>query len=169
MTDDGFNAGANLSGSLADGIKSKLDKISSAGQSAGIAAIHAVRKSMQIASPSKVGLGLGANFGGSIGMGIEQETDRVAKSGKELAEELIEATRLSDPLIKAELAAAARVSASVVPMAAMQAMGGGTVSNVSDVVNISVEVPPGASEDFGRRVGQAVADQLRGLQYGRGK
>lgn len=169
MAGDGYTAGANLSGSIADGIKSQLKNISSAGRSAGAAAVDAVKKVAQIASPSKVGLGLGANFGGSIGMGIEQQTDRVAKSGKELAEELIEATRLSDPLIKAELAAAARVSASVVPMAAMHAMGGGSVNNVSDVVNISVEVPPGASEDFGRRVGQAVADQLRAIQYGRGK
>jgi len=169
MADDGYKAGANFGDSIAKGINSKVPTVTGAGKGVGAAAGIGAKQAMVQKSPSKVGLEIGANFGSSIGMGVESEIDRVKKSGKELAEELIEATRLSDPLIKAELAAAARVSASVVPMAAMHAMGGGSVNNVSDVVNISVEVPPGASEDFGRRVGQAVADQLRAIQYGRGK
>lgn len=170
LSSEGEKGGKLLADGLIRGLEGKKQALINAGRASGDAMSRGTKMSLEIASPSKVGDEIGQNFGGSIADGVEKKERDVARSGSDIAAALVEATRLTDPLIKAELAAASRVSSTMIPAAyqAMRQQGAITNSRTFAPV-INVQVPEGATEDFGRRVGQSIADQLRVLAFQEGR
>ena len=167
---EGEKGGKLLADGLIRGLDSKKQALINAGRTAGNAMSRGTKMSLEIASPSKVGDEIGQNYGGSIAGGVEKKERDVARSGSDIAAALVEATRLTDPLIKAELAAASRVSATMIPAAyQMATLGAGSDNSRTFAPVINVQVPEGATEDFGRRVGQSIADQLRVLAFQEGR
>jgi hypothetical protein len=80
-----YGMGANVAASLAEGMRSGIDRVRAAAQALADAANSGVRNRLGIHSPSRVGLELGANFGGSMADGMEDQTERVARAAETLA------------------------------------------------------------------------------------
>lgn len=85
---DGSAEGAAYGQGVADGIESKIDDVYRAGQRLGAAGGSGLRNTLQIKSPSRVGMMLGGNFGGAVADGaLERERDAY-DAGAAIAEAL---------------------------------------------------------------------------------
>lgn len=85
---DGGSLGTAFGGGVASGILSKIGDVYRAGQQLGAAGSAGVRNTLQIHSPSRVGLMLGDNFGGSVSDGVLRREDDAYAAGRQIAEAL---------------------------------------------------------------------------------
>ena len=85
---DGDALGSNFGDSMASGIKGKYETIYNAAASIARAASNAVKRTLQIASPSKVAAQLGEFFGEGMALGVEDEIPAVAKAAREMSDAL---------------------------------------------------------------------------------
>lgn len=159
----GSTAGKAFIDGLIKGMKDNQSRARSAAGNVGSAIEGGLKSRLEISSPSKVGTALGQNFAESLGLGITKGEDKAEKDAKDLAQAIMDSTVLTPPLA---------------PLGDLssRAFGPGDTGTASSVTNnsdhsmaIHVTVPAGESEDFGRRVGRAVADELRKAGFARGQ
>lgn len=159
----GSTAGKAFIDGLVKGMKDNQSRAGTAAGNVGGAIERGLKTRLEISSPSKVGAALGQNFAESLGLGITKGEDKAEKDAKDLAQAIMDSTVLTPPLA---------------PLGDLssRAFGPGDTGTASSVTNnsdhsmaIHVTVPAGESEDFGRRVGRAVADELRKAGFARGQ
>lgn len=94
MGDIGRGSGRDLMSGMSGSINENSGLVSKAARNAANVAANAIRKVLQISSPSKIGKELGRNFAESLGLGIDEGEDKVEKDARELAKSIIDASRL---------------------------------------------------------------------------
>ena len=90
---DGYDIGSNYGSAVASGIRSRLSAVRAAANALGSAASGGTKSSLQIASPSKVGLATGENYGESVAEGIRRREATVAAAGALLGDAANAGTR----------------------------------------------------------------------------
>lgn len=88
MQKAGKTAGENYGDGLKSGIDAKARVVYESAAAIARAANYAVKNTLQIASPSKVAIGLGKFFGEGIAIGVENGIPEVEKAAKEMSDAL---------------------------------------------------------------------------------
>lgn len=156
-TGEAYDAGTNIALGLADGMASQIESVIQKGSGLAAGALNAMRRTAEIASPSKVTRRLGQFLGMGLGFGIEDETDDVV-------------TRASG-LMNSALGAMSGQGAGTVSAAVSGSGGGGAVAApVSISINVHAD-----TDDLGSKIAselQAVLDDVlaaRGNIYRNGR
>lgn len=171
---DGEDIGKNFVDSVGRGMRKGEKSIENISRGVGQKIVNATKVPMRIASPSKVGLDIGENWSESIGTGIDRKADVAEDAGRDAAQGVIDATKLTPPDLSLRL----RAIQDIMPRWPAQVggvadrgyrdtvtAGGGTSLTIE---SLTINVPDGASEDFGRKVGREFAEQLRQIWIARG-
>lgn len=164
---EGYLQGGNLAKGLSKGI---LDNQWIAIQSSGGMAqkvIYSSGRTLEVKSPSEAFKRQGKALPQGLAIGIEKDTDlavaAIEKMGKEVSGVGIDAIAMDYTL--PSLTRIADSTGGVIPISSSAS----TVSSSTDNrLTVNVTVPPGETEDFGRRVGRAIADELQISAISRG-
>ena len=169
----------NYVNSMIDAVDRKDEELKKAGYRIGSSLVGGTKRSVLMDSPSKVGIEIGENWDDSIAMGAEKALPRVKDAGRKVGDTLSAATLPTPQDLSMQLDVIRRVSTVGDYGAPVRVpVGGGVVGQpgtasvpalgASPVFNINVQVPYDESEDFGRRVGRMVMNELHSAEMSRG-
>lgn len=164
----GYEAGRNYAQSIINGAESKRDQLRRTGNKLGNALNTGTTQSLEMHSPSKKGQYIGENFPQSIIDEIRKHLPAVKIAGGDIGDALYDGTKPRVPEVDLPTLDVMR-RAPMITSPSIPIGGGTTTNNNNHSTVVNVAVPEGETVDFGRRVGQAIAREMRHAEIGRGR
>lgn len=159
-------------------VDAKGEALKKAGKRAGNQLVLGTKQATAMFSPSRVGIEIGENWDDSIAMGAEKALPRIKDAGQKVGDTLSAATLPTPQDLSMQLDVIRRVSTvsdyGAPPVRVPVGIVGGRPENAvmppaaggSTVIN--VQVPYDENEDFGRRIGRMVMNELHSAEMSRG-